>query len=1023
MPPIRVTLSDYASFVDPPAAFRSVPFWSLNDVLTPAEIERQMEEFKRGGFGGAYLHSRIGLLTEYLGDDWWEAMDAGVRAAERLGIEAWFYDEDKWPSGFAGGKVPLASEDFHARALVRLDKSAPLPDKSDVLAQDDRYRYVCCKAPMGDPWFNGTCWVDLLNPETVKAFIDCSYRPYAERYADKAGCAVQGIFTDEPQVSPGIHTRILDNKGSVSYSPIIRDDFKAQHGYDFVDHIAGLFDDVGDYRKLRLDYLRTVARRFEESFSRQIGQYCRRAGMVLTGHYNGEGGLRSVLVNVGNMMIHYRHMQRPGIDHLGLHIDGALNAARSLSSVANQYGQPRRLSEMFGGAGQNMSFEDRKWIADFHAVLGVNHVCPHLSLYSLKGCRKRDYPPTISPQQPYWTHNKLVEDYMARISYMTTVGRYAPEVLVVHPLESAFAEYVPSAPAEVDQRSLRYYHVLQALQEAHRDYDLGDEEILSDIGSTDGAVLRVGVMSYKAVVLPHMLTIRPSTLMLLAAFADAGGPVFVVGDAPQYVDGEPDDGALGPLSRTARAVSLADLPGSLETALPAAVTLEGSGCEHVWVHRRVVEDGGFVMLANTSRLEAAEFRILFEEGTDRPTVWDPATGDVMHVEPDRDGGFSLRLAEAQSLILATGSLSAQADVRGTYERPQAGRRTLELTGPWSGRRLEPNAITLDFARYSTDGGSTFSQPEPVLGIHQRFTRDQYSGPLRLAFDVRIDTVPPQCSLVVEQPEMFQSITVNGEDLSFKGDEFYRDSALRKADIPSPLAQGINTIELALDYVAAVPDSLDARTRYGSEIESIYLIGEFGVYASPPDEPPAPTQLNASGHFPAHPLHRFSGFSIGDEAGEFDGDLVPQGYCFYNGAFKISRKFEMPDIEDGKRYFLKLSSVEATVVAPELNGKPLRPAAWSPWEIEITEALRTGANELTLTLVNTLRNLLGPHHHRDGELTLVGPDSFTGRTTWTGGGPGEDDWYDVRLRGETKIWRDDYHFVPFGLLAAPVIEER
>ena len=57
--------------------------------------------------------------------------------------------------------------------------------------------------------------------------------------------------------------------------------------------------------------------------------------------------------------------------------------------------------------------------------------------------------------------------------------------------------------------------------------------------------------------------------------------------------------------------------------------------------------------------------------------------------------------------------------------------------------------------------------------------------------------------------MCRSITVNGEDVSFRGNEFYRDSAFRKADIPSSLTQGINTIELALDYAAPVPDSLDA----------------------------------------------------------------------------------------------------------------------------------------------------------------------------------------------------------------------
>jgi hypothetical protein len=124
----------------------------------------------KAGYGG-FSHSRTGLLTEYLGKEWWDAIDASVAAAKQTGLKAWFYDEDKWPSGFAGGKVPLASEQFHARALIRMGKNDRLTKSDSVLFEDSRFRYVCRKSEMGEPWFNGTTWVDLLNPETVKTFI------------------------------------------------------------------------------------------------------------------------------------------------------------------------------------------------------------------------------------------------------------------------------------------------------------------------------------------------------------------------------------------------------------------------------------------------------------------------------------------------------------------------------------------------------------------------------------------------------------------------------------------------------------------------------------------------------------------------------------------------------------------------------------------------------------------------------------------------------------------------------------
>ncbi len=77
----------------------------------------------------------------------------------------------------------------------------------------------------------------------------------------------------------------------------------------------------------------------------------------------------------GNAMITYRHMQMPGIDQLGLNY-GLLNSPKSVSSVANQYGIPRRLSESYGISGQNMNFEDRKWLLDWHTINGINFIVP-----------------------------------------------------------------------------------------------------------------------------------------------------------------------------------------------------------------------------------------------------------------------------------------------------------------------------------------------------------------------------------------------------------------------------------------------------------------------------------------------------------------------------------------------------------------------------------------------------------------------------------------------------------------------
>jgi len=73
--------------------------------LEKEELIRQINVMKEMGMGGFFMHSRTGLKTEYLGEKWFELINACIDEADRLGMEAWLYDEDRWPSGLAGGLV------------------------------------------------------------------------------------------------------------------------------------------------------------------------------------------------------------------------------------------------------------------------------------------------------------------------------------------------------------------------------------------------------------------------------------------------------------------------------------------------------------------------------------------------------------------------------------------------------------------------------------------------------------------------------------------------------------------------------------------------------------------------------------------------------------------------------------------------------------------------------------------------------------------------------------------------------
>ena len=78
--------------------YRSIPFWSWNNNLDEAELEKQIEDMKAAGIGGFIIHARTGLKEEYLGEKWFSCVKTCLKKAEDLDMKAWIYDENGWPS-------------------------------------------------------------------------------------------------------------------------------------------------------------------------------------------------------------------------------------------------------------------------------------------------------------------------------------------------------------------------------------------------------------------------------------------------------------------------------------------------------------------------------------------------------------------------------------------------------------------------------------------------------------------------------------------------------------------------------------------------------------------------------------------------------------------------------------------------------------------------------------------------------------------------------------------------------------
>ena len=117
-------------FENPPVEFRSAPLWVWNDDMTKEEINQQLVELKAGGMGGVFIHPRPGLITSYLSDNWFEMCRYTVDKCKELGMQVWLYDENSYPSGFAGGHVPAEMpESYNQGQGLVMNRVEVLPDE------------------------------------------------------------------------------------------------------------------------------------------------------------------------------------------------------------------------------------------------------------------------------------------------------------------------------------------------------------------------------------------------------------------------------------------------------------------------------------------------------------------------------------------------------------------------------------------------------------------------------------------------------------------------------------------------------------------------------------------------------------------------------------------------------------------------------------------------------------------------------------------------------------------------------
>lgn len=965
-------LSD--KFTDPPAIYRTAPFKVWNGEVTRQKIDSQLVSMKAQGIGGVFIHPRWGMITEYIDSNWYELVEYTVNKGKELDMKVWLYDENSFPSGFAGGHVAAEMpESYNQGQGLKVHRLEKLPENTahffivqemkdgeitDITDNTEEY-----KGTAGDfiayekiffrasERYGEYSYVDLIVSGVTEKFIEVTMEGYENTISDEFGKAVPGIFTDEPNIAP-------PDRKAIRWAPDLFEIFKNKWGYDLKDHLISLVEERGEWKRVRHNYYQILLQMFIDRWSKPWYNYTEKHHLKWTGHYWEHGW--PAPYHGGDNMAMYAWHQVPGIDMLFNDWNkrpdqfGNIRNVKELISVANQMGRSRTLSETYGASGWELGFEDMKRNGDWQTVLGVNLMNQHLSYMDIYGDRKHDFPQSFSYHTPWWHLYHELADYYARLCLATSAGEQINDILIIEPTTTGWMYYsMEQSNEKLEKMKDRFHELLEILEENQIEYDLGSENMIKDHGKAVDGKFIINQREYSMIILPPMFeNMDFATFQVLSDYISQNGKIMSLGSIPSLIDGV-ETQLIKQLLTThpdvwTQAENIFEVIDDLKHDDITFNIPEQN--KHMLFHqRRILQDGQILLLTN-SRLSSSSWGEVIMKGHSVKLL-NPHTGHIeKYPYSGADNGkvqFSFDLSPAGSLLLY---ISDRKDQLVNINKDNKNTDTLYIpVEKLDIKPLNDNVLPLDYCWFEIDGKKYekmhfFDATQNIFkhfgfdanpwsvsvqyktNILDRDTFTAGSG-VKVYYDFMVDysfDAFNTTKLTIERPELWK-VSINGKEVKPLEGEWFLDRQNGVYAIGEYIQVGQNVIGIECS-----PMSIHA------EVEPVYITGNFGIE------------------------HIKKGSKITTFSSLETGPWTAQKMPFYHDGVRYSSILDNP--EQQTRYHIILNRWKGSVAEVKVNGQYAGIIGWKPYELDITKFLTREENQIDVIVYGTLKNLLGPHHN-------------------------------------------------------------
>lgn len=973
---------DENKFKNPQKEYRGLPFWAWNTFITEEKVEKQIKDFKAMGLGGFVIHVRHGLMDEYMGKDFFDRVFNSIEEAKKHELLVWLYDEDRWPSGCAGGMVTKNRKYAQKYLTITKNKITSFPRNEairdgkpyllaayDVTLTPDGFLENCrvtdeenanlfayVETAEGKPRYNGQAYVDTMNDEAIAEFIRSTYDVYFEKCGKDFGNTIEAIFTDEPQVARFEPLAFTDIErftvAHFSWSDDFPSTYEKAFGESIIDRLPELvFERAdGELSSTRYRYNEHVAARFRKAYTKQIGDWCRAHGIAFTGHCLWEEGLQTQSKSTRDVMRTYPDFDIPGMDVLRGNFE--YTTAKQCQSVARQSGKTRVMSELYGVTNWDADFRDYIHQGNWQAAMGITARVHHLTWMSMLGVGKRDYPATFGYQAPWYLEFPKVEDHFARLNTMLTSGEPVVKIGVIHPVES-FWFFCGSEDKTADIRKARddaFHSLCEWLIFDGYDFDYINESLIPEQYANGS----VGEMKYDAVIVPDCITLRSSTLDMLKDMKKRGVQIIFAGGLPSHIDGiennTAEEFALDcdciPYTREAISVELAPY------ATFELFRGNGQRADNYIHQERIIDGDRWFFITPAKTIECKEDTTLDRmtlrvDGNYIPTLYNTMNGDIStpkYIYSCGDTAVTLDANSYDSFLIRFEK--GKKEFEAEKEKPVK-KTPLRIPHKAKYTREEPNVLLLDMAEYSHDGVN-FEAEEEILRI-DTVCRKLYSLPsimgkaaaqpwsvtddpehelwLRFCFDSDIES---DVSLAFER---LCEIRFNGQNIDTTPTGSYVDMDIYTVKLPKTK---IGKNELLVKILVG--------KKYGAE--PMYILGDFNVSLCGTDKTLLlPTSI------------------IGY------GDITSQGLPFYSGNLVYEHEIDSPDCD----LEIAVTSYRGDLLTISLDGEEKGAVILPPYRVKINNV---SAGKHTLRI-----RYFGNRHNTFGSLHCCITDTYYGPNHW------------------------------------------